>query len=559
MPRLPGVTATSQSPSAPNPLGKGDGSQGSGTSNATKAPTQNGSGGGDGEPIDPKKANDIVNRFTPPSLAAQPKRQAPLRPLKLTGDRDWVIYVECRADSVILYPSRREIPLKELTSTTNNALLVQIQQMIMRRQATLRPEDPPYRPQVCFLVRPDTLRSFHSAYPALEALPVPKTRRISIPKMTPRLSRPGTEWGRIAMLRRRRRPQREIAFSFDSFLDVVANVVGIILRLILVAWVGSRAYHGQPPPLPPSAALVDEPQDPVVLPATPEPTDPLSAEIEKKRRELAESEAALLAQLREQEKTSQENAKVSVDLDELAKREQAIASRRHEIEKAATDHLQDAKALTLSMAQLSERSKKLKAEIEALQKTPVAKKVLRYRTPVSQPVSQELICECNRGRVTVIDRAGLEDEATRDVRARIDELRNSFEIRGVTGALGAFRLRYVVERRKELLEGTGPGATPLAGRNFQVRMTQGMFEPVTADRGEELEAALKDGSAFRRIIDGLDPQQTAVTFCVYPDSFALYRQLRDFLHDRDIVVAGRPVPEGVTIGVSVYGSQSRGQ
>ena len=40
---------------------------------------------------------------------------------------------------------------------------------------------------------------------------------------------------------RRRRPVREIAFSFDSFLDVVTNVVGIILRLILVAWVGARA------------------------------------------------------------------------------------------------------------------------------------------------------------------------------------------------------------------------------------------------------------------------------------------------------------------------------
>ena len=48
---------------------------------------------------------------------------------------------------------------------------------------------------------------------------------------------------------RRRRKVREIEFSFDSFLDVVANVVGIILRLILVAWVvraflqGRRADH----------------------------------------------------------------------------------------------------------------------------------------------------------------------------------------------------------------------------------------------------------------------------------------------------------------------------
>ena len=45
---------------------------------------------------------------------------------------------------------------------------------------------------------------------------------------------------------RRRRTQREIPFSFDSFLDVVANVVGIILRLILVAWVGARSYHPTP-------------------------------------------------------------------------------------------------------------------------------------------------------------------------------------------------------------------------------------------------------------------------------------------------------------------------
>ena len=42
------------------------------------------------------------------------------------------------------------------------------------------------------------------------------------------------------MLRRRRR-SREIPFSFDSFLDVVANVVGIIIRLILVVWVGAPA------------------------------------------------------------------------------------------------------------------------------------------------------------------------------------------------------------------------------------------------------------------------------------------------------------------------------
>ena len=50
-----------------------------------------------------------------------------------------------------------------------------------------------------------------------------------------------------------------------------------------------------------------------------------------------------------------------------------------------------------------------------------------------------------------------------------------------------------------------------------------------------------------------------MTFWVYPDSFALYRQLRDYLYDREVVVAGRPLPEGVPVSGSKRGSVSRGQ
>ena len=48
--------------------------------------------------------------------------------------------------------------------------------MIARRQATVRPGEPPYRPMIRFRVLPDGLRTYHLAYPALEALHVPMTR-----------------------------------------------------------------------------------------------------------------------------------------------------------------------------------------------------------------------------------------------------------------------------------------------------------------------------------------------------------------------------------------------
>ena len=114
--------------------------------------------------------------------------------------------------------------------------------------------------------------------------------------------------------------------------------------------------------------------------------------------------------------------------------------------------------------------------------------------------------------------------------------------------MGAFRLHYVIERIRD----------PLAADHDQYSVSWEAW-PVRPDRGETGEQALKAGSEFRRLLDNLDPNLTAVTFWVYPDSFALYRKLRDYLHERDVVVAGRPIMEGMLIGASPKGTASRGQ
>src|SRR6266852_3071508 len=104
-------------------------------------------------------------------------------------------------------------------------------------------------------------------------------------------SKPATDYGLRIMIRRRRRV-RDIPFSFDSFLDVVANVVGIIIRLILVVWVGARSYStlnliGNKPATGPGGAEL------------PAPKDPLEAELALRRRELERAREALLLQLRQ--------------------------------------------------------------------------------------------------------------------------------------------------------------------------------------------------------------------------------------------------------------------
>lgn len=100
-----------------------------------------------------------------------------MRPGWIHGGRDWSIYVECRADSVVLYPSGKTFTLAQAGSESSNPLTAAIQQMIDRRQSLRRPGEPPYHPRVFLLVRPDNLRTFFQVSPALESLPVPKTRQ----------------------------------------------------------------------------------------------------------------------------------------------------------------------------------------------------------------------------------------------------------------------------------------------------------------------------------------------------------------------------------------------
>ena len=133
-----------------------------------------GAGGEDGDSSDP------LARYAPQGVRAPgPRKPVAFRPARLTGDRDYTIYIECRADSVVLYPSQRVYPLSVLSrgGLSGNPLALAVQQMIDHRQSLVPEGTPPYRPQISFLVRPETVRGYHTAYPALDGLSIPKVRR----------------------------------------------------------------------------------------------------------------------------------------------------------------------------------------------------------------------------------------------------------------------------------------------------------------------------------------------------------------------------------------------
>ncbi|GIW81173.1 MAG: hypothetical protein KatS3mg105_2980 [Gemmatales bacterium] len=348
---------------------------------------------------------------------------------------------------------------------------------------------------------------------------------------------------------RRRRPTREVPFSLDSFLDIVANVVGIIVRMILVVWVAARSYS--------TMQVLQQPKQQNKTDAIAPLKDPLQDEIARHEAELREAQAGLLAQIRQLQEMQTQERQAQRNLNQLLEHEQELVRNEEQwrVRVAEEEEVYHDKQITLE--ELGKRRRRLLEEIERMKQQPVKKKLLRYRTPVSQPVhTDEFHFECRQGRITFIDFESLMADIQRSLPTKVDLLRRQWRVYGQTVAVGAFRLQYTIGRRRVGLEALLESPDPEA--SFSYGLEEAVLEPLFDMRGETLEQALSDGSQFRQVVDRLS-ELAVVTFWVYPDSFPLYRRLRDYLADRGIVVAGRPLPHGFPIAISRYGTRSRGQ
>ncbi len=95
----------------------------------------------------------------------------------LAGQRDWTIFIECRTDAVVLYPGGLRLGLAGVSPDEGGQeqVVEAVQQMLARRKAMIGSNEL-FRPKIRFLVRPDGLRTYYRAFPALEMLGVPMTR-----------------------------------------------------------------------------------------------------------------------------------------------------------------------------------------------------------------------------------------------------------------------------------------------------------------------------------------------------------------------------------------------
>ncbi len=328
---------------------------------------------------------------------------------------------------------------------------------------------------------------------------------------------------------RRFRAEEDRSAGQDSFLDVVTNIVGILIILVMV--IGARVRQ-----------VVLEPAEPEVTPeiaALAEEVESLGQTLVSTEREIEslqgqvrtlEAAAAGAADARLQLATAVAAAKVAIAERKSAADEAALAAaergaRRRSLEEQMQRCSLEAKGLAHAAATTQE--------------------VLAYPTPIGRTVNgEEIHFRLAGGRVAYVPLDELFDLAKAHTRRNSDSISQLASRIVTVGPEQGFALDYVIEAKVDAARG-----------QVLVRSREWVVRPADATVGEPVAEALGPHSRFRRVLSGVKPETTVTLWC-YPDSFDAYRQVRAELHRLGVPTAGRPLPDGAPIGGSTEGSKS---
>jgi hypothetical protein len=332
-------------------------------------------------------------------------------------------------------------------------------------------------------------------------------------------------------------PQETEPVNADSFLDIVASVVCIMLIMVLM--VGMR--------------IRNTPVDPALTPEAAQ----AGAALEKAlagERSLRVDVAKVTHEIQGMEAETEARA-VQRDIlaTAVAAMEHELNTQRSKLDAQAQADFDAARAVADARQRLDDL-KRQRIQAETSRPEPIV--VQSYPTPIGRTVdNDEIHFHLRQGRVACVPIEKLVLMARDDARRKADKLVDHDDLPEFTEAVGpenGFRFRYTVERHDRVEQLPGGGAV----RHVGLRITQWTVIPVTGQLGEPVDEAMAPNSAFRRALAGHTADKTTITFWVYPDSFDAFRLLRKELHQLGFGVAARPLPEGVMIAGSPKGTKS---
>jgi hypothetical protein len=322
----------------------------------------------------------------------------------------------------------------------------------------------------------------------------------------------------------------------DSFLDVITNIVGILILLVLIVGLRtSRAVHATSQRQSAERAGLDSRlQEAVHSAASGERgIQDLIQRVGNTRQEVV---------FREQER----NALTTM----VAEGEQEIKQWRESLNASDQRDFDLRRQIADAQIALDDLTRE---QIGLLSQETSMEEIKCEPTPIARAVTgKEVHILLADEHVAVIPFDALMDAAKEDAVANIWRLRQDDEMERSVGPIDGFRMKYFFVNDEVV--GRSEAGNVVAGRIPS--FSHCWIVPLTTPAGEPASEAMQPQSDLNRYLQGLRPDGTTVTIWTYPGNYEQLRTLKRWIRQIGFTIAVRPLPKGVPVGASRNGTTS---
>jgi hypothetical protein len=324
----------------------------------------------------------------------------------------------------------------------------------------------------------------------------------------------------------------------DSFLDVVTNIVGILILLVMVTGMrasqagASSAARGHASAEAAAAAEVEV-----------QSANEAALNAERDARELIRRAITSHgeAEARDQERTFLSTA--------LAEAEKELAERRARLSAEDQVDFDLRRKLTEAQLGLDELTRK---QMALLPDDSSTEQIECEPTPIARTVTgREVHVLLADRHLAIVPFDELLTIMKEDARANVWRLKQEDKLERTVGPVDDFKLKYVFI--KSAIVARNDAGSVMTGQ--VVRFDRCYFLPLTTPAGWPAEESLQSGSEFQQYLRNQRPGVT-ITVWTYPGNYDQLREVKRFIRELGLVVAVRPLPPGMPIGASSGGSET---
>jgi hypothetical protein len=322
----------------------------------------------------------------------------------------------------------------------------------------------------------------------------------------------------------------------DSFLDVITNIVGILILLVLI--VGIRTSRSIIASSHDEAAAQEHAEDNLKQAVT----HAMNSESDVSQMIQRVGSVRQEVAFREFERGLLNSA--------IIEAEQKIEGRRAELNSNDQRDFDLRRQLAQAQAQLDELTRE---QVALLAHDEPAGEIACEPTPLMKLVSgKEVHLLLADDYVAIVPFDELLAAVKDDAQANAWRMRSQDKMDRVLGPIKGFRIKYWYAK-EDLIRRSEAGSMVAGSR---ASFSHCYLLPVTQPVGEPAEEAMRAGSEMHQFLQTLRPDMTTVTIWTYAGNFNRLLELKRVIRDSGFQIAVRALPDGVPIGASRDGTRS---